>query len=151
MLLSGFLHLGEASSKASTVEDLQHAATYGFRGEALYSLGMTSLLEIQSRCAGKEAHAKVQQRYSRATRLCRLSVLMIVAVLASVWYDPSCILSTHDNGCQWRAVFEWRALHCAAVTFGILISSTGLGAKMSGRNENLNRVSTDPLAMEIMF
>ncbi|CAM9904110.1 unnamed protein product, partial [Ectocarpus sp. 8 AP-2014] len=38
---------------------MQHASTYGFRGEALYSLALTSLLEIQSRRAGKEPHAKV--------------------------------------------------------------------------------------------
>lgn len=38
---------------------MQNASTYGFRGEALYSLGLTSMLEIQSRCAGKESHAKV--------------------------------------------------------------------------------------------
>ncbi|CAN0555871.1 unnamed protein product [Laminaria digitata] len=38
---------------------MQRACTYGFRGEALYSLGLTSLIEIQSRCAGKEPHAKV--------------------------------------------------------------------------------------------
>ncbi|CAM9510617.1 unnamed protein product, partial [Hapterophycus canaliculatus] len=48
-----------ATSKASSTEEMQHAPTYGFRGEALHSLGLTSLLEIQSRCAGKEPHAKV--------------------------------------------------------------------------------------------
>ncbi len=48
-----------ATSKASSNEEMQNASTYGFRGEALYSLGLTSMLEIQSRCAGKESHAKV--------------------------------------------------------------------------------------------
>ncbi|CBJ28278.1 MutL protein homolog 3 [Ectocarpus siliculosus] len=48
-----------ASSKANSAVEMQHASTYGFRGEALYSLALTSLLEIQSRCAGKEPHAKV--------------------------------------------------------------------------------------------
>ncbi|CAB1105355.1 unnamed protein product [Ectocarpus sp. CCAP 1310/34] len=48
-----------ASSKANSAVEMQHASTYGFRGEALYSLALTSLLEIQSRYAGKEPHAKV--------------------------------------------------------------------------------------------
>lgn len=58
-LLAFLRGINPASSKASSTEEIQQASTYGFRGEALYSLGLTSLLEIQSRCPGKESHAKV--------------------------------------------------------------------------------------------
>lgn len=54
----GFL-AGKASSKTCSGDILSCPSKYGFRGEALYSLGRTSLLEIQSRCAGEQAHAKV--------------------------------------------------------------------------------------------
>lgn len=50
----------QATSKASSAEEMQRACTYGFRGEALYSLGLTSMLEIQSRCVGEQSHAKVR-------------------------------------------------------------------------------------------
>ena len=59
LLLLSRRMINPASSKASSTEEMRQASTYGFRGEALYSLGLTSLLEIQSRCAGKESYAKV--------------------------------------------------------------------------------------------
>lgn len=65
-LLSSLPLLLTASSHASSTEEVQHASTYGFRGEALFSLGLTSLLEIQSRCAGEESYAKVGWLHSCA-------------------------------------------------------------------------------------
>ncbi|CAM9954672.1 unnamed protein product, partial [Discosporangium mesarthrocarpum] len=57
--LQALVGTDRATSKASTVDDVNQAKTYGFRGEALHSLGLTSLLEIQSRCSGLGSYAKV--------------------------------------------------------------------------------------------
>eukprot|EP00903_Cladosiphon_okamuranus_P019249 g17698.t2 len=71
--LQSLVATAQASSKASSTREIQQASTYGFRGEALYSLGLTSLLEIQSRCPGKESYAKVvregQTQFFGLTRL----------------------------------------------------------------------------------
>eukprot|EP00752_Nemacystus_decipiens_P004406 g4025.t1 len=71
--LQSLVATAQASSKASSTEEVQQASTYGSRGEALYSIGLTSLLEIQSRCAGQQSYAKVvrggQTQFFGPTRL----------------------------------------------------------------------------------
>lgn len=49
-----------ATSKLSTVEQLAHIITLGFRGEALAAVGSVSRLTLISRPAGSEAAARIQ-------------------------------------------------------------------------------------------
>ena len=54
-------YLLAATSKAGCSQEMQPSCSYGFRGEALLSLGLTSLLEIQSRCEGRDARGKARE------------------------------------------------------------------------------------------
>ena len=49
-----------ATSKLRTVDDLTHIATFGFRGEALYSIAAVSQLTLTSRHSGEEFGATLR-------------------------------------------------------------------------------------------
>lgn len=53
--------ISHATSKISTVEDLDHLLTLGFRGEALASLATCAKIEITSKVANSTAHQLVAQ------------------------------------------------------------------------------------------
>jgi DNA mismatch repair protein MutL len=49
-----------ATSKLHTADDLNHIATFGFRGEALYSIAAVSHLTLASRHTGAQAGAQIR-------------------------------------------------------------------------------------------
>lgn len=49
-----------ATSKLRTADDLNHIATFGFRGEALYSIAAVSHLTLASRHTGAQAGAQIR-------------------------------------------------------------------------------------------